>query len=100
MGNLKVDVLTKFIIFKRKYELINREHEILKEHKIDLYKHRYYIITCMNITKNVLLYLQSLMKGINIVDQAEHSVDKELAAITSVRYLQLYYEYPKNMYNI
>lgn len=79
--------------YKRKYELINREHNILKEHKINLYKHRYHVITSMNMTKNVLHYLQSLVKGINIVDEAEQNVDKELLAITSVRYLLRYYEY-------
>lgn len=87
MGKLKVDVLSNFMMFKHKYEFIKREHKILKDHKIDLYKHRYHVITCMNMTKNVLHYLQSFAKGINIVDEAEQNVNKDLATITSVRYL-------------
>lgn len=66
------------------------EHEILKEHKIKLFKNRFDVIASMKITENMLHYLKYKTKGINIAKQAEQNADKEIAGIQIVRYLFLY----------
>ncbi|XP_026806697.1 cilia- and flagella-associated protein 43-like [Rhopalosiphum maidis] len=81
MGYTKIDALSNLLKFKRKCRFLKWEHDILKKHKIPLYKFRFDLITSMKITENVLNYLKFKMKGINNAEQAEQNVDKELAAI-------------------
>ncbi|XP_060871614.1 cilia- and flagella-associated protein 43 isoform X4 [Metopolophium dirhodum] len=81
MGSTKIDALSNLLKFKRKCRFLKWEHDILKNHKIPLYKFRFDLITSMKITENVLNYLKFKMKGINNAEQAEQNVDKELAAI-------------------
>lgn len=98
MGNTKIDALSNLLKFKRKCRFLKWEHDILKKHKIPLYKFRFDLITSMKITENVLNYLKFKMKGINNAEQAEQNVDKELAAIKFVRYLR--YDFNKFTYLI
>ncbi|XP_016656351.2 cilia- and flagella-associated protein 43 [Acyrthosiphon pisum] len=81
MGSTKIDALSNLLKFKRKCRFLKWEHDILKNHKMPLYKFRFDLITSMKITENVLNYLKFKMKGINNAEQAEQNVDKELSAI-------------------
>ncbi|VVC45646.1 Hypothetical protein CINCED_3A007876 [Cinara cedri] len=80
-GKIKIDVLSTFLKFKSKYQLLESELKNLKEHKIELYKYRYNYITSMKMTENILHYLKFKAKGINIAKQAEQNVDKSLAGM-------------------
>lgn len=86
MGKLKIDMLSNLLSFKRKCKLLKWEHAILKEHKITLYKYRCDVMTSMKVTENMLRYLEFRAKGTDIVKEAEHKVEKELAAIRIVRF--------------
>lgn len=87
MGKLKIDMLSNLLMFKRKCRFLKWEHAILKNHKITLYKHRCDVITSMKVTENVLRYLKFKSKGMNIANEAEQKVEKELAGIQIVRYI-------------
>lgn len=87
MGKLKINMLSNLLTFKRKCRFLKWEHVILKKHKIILYKYRFDIITSMKVTENMLHYLKFKVKGINIVKEAEQKIEKELAAIQTVRFL-------------
>lgn len=84
-------MLTNLLSFKRKCRLLKWEHEILKNHKINLYKNRFDVIKLMKITDNMLHYLKYKAKGINISKQAEQKVEKELAGMKTVRHLLYYF---------
>ncbi|VVC42480.1 WD40/YVTN repeat-like-containing domain,WD40-repeat-containing domain [Cinara cedri] len=81
MGKIKIDLLSKFLKYKSKYQLLEPELENLKDNKIKLYKYRYNYITSMKMTENILHYLKFKQKGINIAKQAEQNADKGLAGI-------------------
>lgn len=97
MGKIKIEVLSDLLKFKRKCRFLKWEYDILKKHKITLYKYRFDVITSMKVTENMLHYLKFKGKGINIAKQAEQKVDKELAAIQIV---SLTYCINLNTYNI
>jgi len=86
MGNTKIDALTNLLKFKRKCRFLKWEHDILKNHKIPLYKFRFDLITSMKITENMLYYFKFKIKGIHITEQAKQNLDKELSAIKFVSY--------------
>lgn len=92
MGKIKIKVLSNLLMFKRKCRLLKWEHDILKNHKIILYKYRLDVITSMKVTENMLHYLKFKAKGMNIAKQAEQKVDKELAGIQIVSDTH-YYDY-------
>lgn len=101
MGKIKIEVLSDLLKFKRKCRFLKWEYDILKKHKITLYKYRFDVITSMKVTENMLHYLKFKGKGINIAKQAEQKVDKELAAIQIVSYLMYNSKYLQysNSYN-
>lgn len=86
MGKIKINILSTFLEFKSKCQLLNWELENLTDHKIELYKYRYNYITSMKMTDNILHYLKFKDKGINIAKQAEQNAEKELKGMQIVRY--------------
>lgn len=99
MGKLKIDMLSNLLMFKRKCRLLKWEHAILEKHKITLYKHRCDVITSMKVTENVLRYLKFKSKGMNIANEAEQKVEKELAGIEIVRYISCIFRLKNNSNN-
>lgn len=87
MGKIKIEVLSGLLKFKRKCRFLKWEHDILKKHKIALYKYGFDVITFMKVTENMLHYLKFKGKGINIAKQAEQKVERELAAIQIVSHI-------------
>lgn len=86
MGKSKIDTIINLMAFKRKYQILKREHENLKEHKIKLYNHRYLYISSMKMTKNVLNYLKCKKNGINVIEYTEQNIDSTILSIKTVRY--------------
>lgn len=71
-------------MFKKDYQVLKWDHKIIKENELELYKYRYNFITNMKMSENMIHYFKFKMKGINIAEKAEQSIDNELLALKTV----------------
>lgn len=62
------------------------KHDIIKNHKLVLYKYRFDFIKAMKVTENMLHYFKYKVKGINIAEKAKQQIDDQILTIKTVRY--------------
>jgi len=71
-------------MFRNEHRFLKWDHKIIKEHELELYKYRYNYIMNMKMSENMIHYFKFKMKGVNIAEKAEQTIDKELQVLKFV----------------
>lgn len=84
MAQTKLVVFTNYRKLKRKCQLSIIEYDVLKNHKLALYKHRKNYIKSLKITENMARYLKFKDKGVNFTKHFEQKIEKRCEDIKNV----------------
>ncbi|XP_050530954.1 cilia- and flagella-associated protein 43 isoform X2 [Daktulosphaira vitifoliae] len=81
LGSQKLSMLSNLLKYRRKCNLLEWKHLLMKDYKIKMCEHRFNVISSMKVTSNIIDYIKYQSKGINIAEYAQHRVENQLSGL-------------------